>query len=68
MFVRTWYQVLDKKQLFESELVNTDDDAGEGLNYLNLSSAQKKSMLLKKLSTAMPWKSEKEIENFIPSL
>jgi hypothetical protein len=56
--------VLDNKQLFESELVNTDD-AGGGFNYLNLSSAPKKSILLKKLSTAMPWKSEKEIESHI---
>ena len=64
LFVRTWYQVLDKKQLFESELINVND-AGEGFDYFNLSSAPKKSLLLKKLSTAMPWKLEKEIESHI---
>lgn len=64
VFVRTWYQVLDKKQLFETELINTDDAEG-GFDYLNLSSAPKKSLLLKKLSTAMPWKLEKEIESHI---
>jgi len=64
VFVRIWNQLLDKKQLFESDLISTDDAHGE-VDFMSLSTAPKSALLVKKLLTALPWKLEPEIKSYI---